>query len=58
MPQKIKHRKRNEKNKYMETKKINGSNMNSKKKLKNTLKQMPVKTQSNKIYRMQQKQFL
>ena len=35
-------------------KKINGSNMNSKKKLKNTLKQMPVKTQSNKIYRMQQ----
>ena len=32
--------------------------MNSKKKLKNTLRQMPMKTQSNKIYRMQQKQFL
>ena len=32
--------------------------MKSKRKLKNTLRQMTMKTQPNKIYRMQQKQFL
>ena len=40
------------------TKKTNGSMMKPKRKLKNTLRQMTMKTQPYKIYGIQQKQFL
>ena len=46
------------KTKQQATKKDNGSTRKSKRKLKNTLRQMTMKTQPYKIYGMQQKQFL
>ena len=58
----INHGKKNEeKNDYLETKQhatkeTNGSTMKSKRKLKNTVVQVTMKTQPYKIYGMQQKQ--